>query len=106
MARGEEGDALVLSFTPRALSKDKIELFPSEPGYCSFGLPKACTGEIGIVSPFLKLDLDVLFPDGDDSGGIDEVPEEVTRLGVLITIADLSTRQPTEAARHLHGYGR
>jgi hypothetical protein len=66
-----------LSFTPRTLAEDKLELFPYEPGYCNFGLPKACIDERGIVSPFPILYLDVLFTDGDDSGGIDEGSEVV-----------------------------
>lgn len=58
---------------------------------------KAGGDKQGIVGALLEPHIDPLLRDPHRGRGVDEVPEEVTALGGLVSIADLSAQEAVEA---------
>lgn len=52
------------------------------------------------MSTFVEANRDSVIGDVHLGGGVHEVPEKMTRLGLLVTVADACAQQSIEAAGH------
>src|SRR5262245_7295815 len=83
-----------------ASAEDQVQVLAAQPRD-----RQVCFGEVGgqqqgVMGPLLEANLDVVLADGHDGGRVDEVAEQVPRLGRLVAVADAAGQQAIQAAGH------
>src|ERR1700722_12431434 len=81
-------------------SEDQPQSLAPQPGDGHIGLVEPGGDQQRIMSPALVPDHHFTLADRDPRRGINEVTEQVSRLGHLVTPADADRKQPVQAAGH------
>ena len=82
------------------LPENQLQPLPSQPRHQQIGLREAGGHQQWVVGAFLEPHCDVPFGDHHVRGRIDEVAEDVLRLGGRVAVADPLAKQSIPAAGH------
>ena len=83
-----------------SLPEEQLQTLAAEPRDHGLGLIEPCGDQQWVVGTLLELHDDLPLGDHQTRRGIDEVAEQMARLGDLVTLANADRQETVEAARH------